>query len=160
MFNNYVHHGFRQLSEREQASAERAVEWLANKRLKPHEIALLSERNIDRAGKMIEIYVERGQFIIRRRIRYGGSDFESYLTDTLPCLLVQRWIFPSLAWMGKKPTFGFHIRSENVEKYLQRHKKNMLICRKQYSKIEVSASRMHLKTQIMVGRRIALRAET
>lgn len=159
MYNNYVHQGFRTLTEKERESAEKAIMWLKTKRLKAHHIAFLTENNLDREAKMLEITIEKGRLAFYRRINYAKSDFEAYITGVLPCLKVKKWLFPNLAYRGRTPTGGFHIRVESIEKFLKNHDKRLLHNRKRYSIIEVSATnKSNFTRQIMVGRRIALRA--
>lgn len=158
MYNNHVHHGYRVLTIEERRKAEQAIDWLAQKRLRAHEIALLTDRNLDREGKALEVVLERGRLIFYRRIRYAGSAFDLYLTEVLPCLKVEKWLFPNLCWTGRKPSFGFHVHTEDVENYLAKRKKRLLIYQKQNANIEASARKSNIKTQITVGRRIALRA--
>lgn len=151
-------YGYRKLTEEEQRSAERAISWLLDKRLRPQDIALLTERNLDREAKMINVAMEKGRLIFYRRIKYRGSDFDLYTTEVLPYLKVEKWLFPNMGWLGRDPGFGFHIHTDELEEYIQKLRKNLLLYRKQYDNIEVSTKKLNIQKQIMVGRRIALRA--
>ena len=158
MFNGHIHHGYRKLTENEASSATMAIEWLARQRLKPHTIALLTERNLDREGKCLYVRIETKRLIWFRKIHYAGTPLDLYMTEVLPCLKVKNWLFPNQGWTGRAPSFGFHVHTELVENYLQKHTKWVLISLKRYSKIEASTKETHIEKQIMVGRRIALRA--
>lgn len=150
--------GYRKLTVEEQKTAVKAINWLLTKRLRPHEIALLSERNIDREAKYLNVRVEKGRLVFLRKIRYEGSDLDTYLTEVLPCLKVEKWLFPNQGWTGVKPSFGFHIHIDEVEQYADNRRRMPLTFQKGYGKLEVSTKESNIQKQIMVGRRIALRA--
>ena len=156
----YDHHlyGYRKLTTNEQEIAERAMMWLLDKHLNSHDIAFLTERQLDRELKLLCVTVEKGRLIFFRRIAYAGTDFDTYLTEVLPCLKVKNWLFPNQGWTGVKPSFGFHVHQDSVENFIQNHKKKLLYYRKQYSIIEVSTKKKNIKMQNLVVRRIALRA--
>lgn len=158
MFDRHVHYGYRNLTKSEQASAERAIDWLIGKRVQSRQIALMTDSQLDREAKILNVTVEKGRLVFFRKLHYENTDFDLYLTETLPCLKVERWLFPNLCWTGRKPSFGFHIREEDVENYRQNHAKMGLIMLKRYDKIETSTTKSNIQKQIMVGRRIALRA--
>ena len=158
MYDRHAHIGYRNLTKNEEAFACRAIDWLIAKRVETRTIALMSERMLDREAKIINVTVVKGHLVFYRRIRYAGTAFDYYLTEVLPCLKVKTWVFPNLCWTGVKPSFGFHVHVEAVENYRQNHKKKVLIMPEGYCRIEVSASNTHIQKQIMVGRRIALRA--
>lgn len=158
MFNGHIHPGYRKLTKEEAESAEQAVLWLANQHLKARTIALLTDKNLERESKVLRVAIETKRLVWFRKIRYAGSPFDAYLTETLPCLKVKNWLFPNQGWTGRAPSFGFHVHTEIVENYLQNHAKWVLISLKRYSKIEASTKETHIEIQTMVGRRIALRA--
>ena len=158
MYNSYVHHGYRRLTEYEAEKATKAIEWLASKRLDAQQIVLLSERNLDRERKTLYVKIETRHVVWYRKIRYGGSDLDLYMAEVLPCLKVEKWLFPSLCWTGRKPSGGFHLHAEIVENYLQKRRKKVLIKAESYYKIELSTKKTHIQNQQLVGRRIALRA--
>ena len=158
MYQGHVQIGYRSLTEREEENAIEAIDWLFGKHLNSHQIAVMSERCLDRKRKFIYVVMEKGRLAFIRRINYEGTPFEEYLTEVLPCLKTRTWIFPRLAWQGRMPNFGFHIKEEIVENYRQNHHKRVLIIQRQCGKIEVSETKIAPKKQIMVGRRLALRA--
>ena len=157
MYDRQIY-GYRKLTTQEKELAERAIDWLADKHLKANHIALLTNRNIDRESKTVNIAIEKGRLVFFRRINYAGSDFERYLTEVLPCLRVERWIFPNQGWPGAKPSFGFHIHTQELEEYLEIHAKRVLLLKKRCGNIEITATKSHIQKQQQVGRRIALRA--
>ena len=158
MYDRHAHYGYRNLTTEEQASAERAILWLAHKRLRSHDIAMLTDKMLERESKTLCVAIEKGRLIFNRRIRYADTDFDLYLTETLPCLKVQKWLFPNLCFTGRNPSFGFHVHVDAVENFMQNHRKTVLLKREQYDTIESSTTKSNIKTKIMVGRRIALRA--
>lgn len=158
MFNGHIHHGYRKLTENEATSATMAIEWLTKQRLKPHTIALLTERNLDREGKCLYVRIETKHLIWFRKIHYGGTPLDFYMTEVLPCLKVKTWLFPNQGWTGRNPSFGFHIHAELVENYIQNRRQKLLTLRKRNDTIETSTTKWHIQNKIMVGRRTALRA--
>ena len=158
MYNSYIHHGYRRLTEKEAEKATKAIDWLASKRLKAEQIVMLTERNLDRESKALYVRIETRHVIWCRKIRYAESEFDLYLTEVLPCLNTERWLFPSLCWTGRKRGFGFHLKAEDVENYLAKGHKMVLIKGKRYDNIEVSTKKANIQNQNLVGRRIALRA--
>lgn len=158
MYNCQLYLNYRELTANEQKAAENAILWLSRHRLGAHTIALLSERSLDRESKTLYVTIETKHIVFYRKIRYQGSPLDYYLDKVLPELKVERWLFPRQAWVGRKPSFGFHVRDYDVEDFLQKQSKKLLIYRKLHDNIEVSANKTHIQKQIMVGRRIALRA--
>lgn len=158
MFDCQLYSNYRKLTNIERGPAEKAILWLHHQRLKAHTIALLTDRALDRELKTLYVTIETKHIIYHRKIRYEGSPLEFYLDFVLPHLKIQRWLFPRRAWTGRYPSFGFHVHTEDVEKFLEEHSKKLLIYRKLHAKIDTSANKTHIQKQIMVGRRIALRA--
>lgn len=158
MFDNYVHHNYRKLTERETEAATKAIRWLASKHLNAEQIALLTDRYLDREAKALYVKIETPHIVWHRKIRYKGTALDLYLTEVLPYLKIQRWIFPGTAWAGHKPTFGFHVKAEYVQRFLQNQSKMLLIKKLKCGKLEVSTKKTHIQNQQLVGRRIALRA--
>lgn len=157
MFDNYVHHNYRKLTEYEADKATKAIEWLASKRLNAERIALLTDRYLDREAKVLYIKIETKHLVWYRKIRYKGTALDLYLTEVLPYLKIQRWLFPGTAWGGRSPSFGFHIQAESVQRYLENRSKMVLIKKLECGSIEVSTKKTHIQNQQLVGRRLALR---
>ena len=153
MYNGYSTYGYRRLTMDEQALAEAAIKWLADKHLKAKDIALLTERNLDREGKSLYLKMESRHLIWFRKIRYNETPLDRYLTEVLPCLKVEKWLFPNRGWIGKKNYFGFHVHADAVENYLKNCRRKHLIMVTHNDNIEVSTTNTHIKTKIMVGRR-------
>lgn len=159
MYNNHILHGYRALTEHEAELATKAIDWLASKHLKPEQIVMLTDRNLDREAKVLYAKLETKHLIYYRKIRYQGTDFNRYTTEVLPYLKIKKWIFPNMAWLGRTPTGGFHLHVEAVEKHFQNQHKKVLIKTRKYYTIGVSTKRKtHIQNQLTVGRRIALRA--
>ena len=158
MYNHHAFHGYRTLTIEEQAIAEQAVLWLAKKRLKPKDIARLTDQNLDRESKLLCIAIEKGRLMFFRRINYAGTIFDQYLTEVLPYLKVQMWLFPNRGWTGRKPSFGFHIHAEDVTRFVENHAKKLLHFNAKFVTIKPSTKKAYIQKQIQVGRRIALRA--
>lgn len=153
MYNGYTTYGYRRLTMGEQALAENAIRWLADKHVKAENIALLTEQNLDREGKSLYLKMESRHLIWFRKIRYQDSPLDRYLIEVLPCLKVEKWLFPNRGWTGKKKYFGFHIHTDAVENFLENSRRKHLIMVKHNDKIDTSTTNMHFKTKIMVGRR-------
>ena len=153
MYNGHTTYGYRRLTFNEQELAENAIRWLASKHLKAENIALLCDKDLDREGKTLYAKIESRHLIWYRKIRYQDSPLDLYLTEVLPCLKVQKWLFPNRGWTGRKPYFGFHIHVEDVENFLENSVRKHLIMVKHNDRIEISTTNMHIKTKIMVGRR-------
>lgn len=158
MYNKRIICTFKTLNESEVRMAENAIVWLASKHLKPNQIATLTEMMLDRESKVLEVPIETKHIVYYRHIKYQGTAFDEYLKFVLPHLMIRKWLFPDSKWPKRNPTYGFHIRGEDVENFLKNRRKRMLISLKRYSKIEASTKESHLTKQITVGRRIALRA--
>lgn len=158
MYNKHIHYGYRKLTEQEAEAAEQAVLWLANQHLNARRIAMLTYKNLERESKVLRVAIETKHLVWFRKIHYAGTPVDTYLTEVLPCLKVKNWLFPNQGWTGRAPSFGFHVHAETVENFLQNYTKKVLISLKRYSKIEASTKETHIEKQIMVGRRIALRA--
>ena len=158
MYNKNALTGYRRLTIEEAEAAEKAIIWLASKRLKAENIALLTDRTLDRESKILYVKIETKHVIYYRKIRYQDSPLDTYLTGVLPRLKVERWLFPNKGWTGRKPSFGFHVHAEDVEKFLQNRSKKLLILHKLNATIETSTKKSNIQKQILVGRRIALRA--
>ena len=152
MYNGYSTYGYRRLTMDEQALAEDAIRWLADKHIKAENIALLTEQNLDREGKSLYLKMESRHLIWFRKIRYQETPLDRYLSEVLPCLKVQKWLFPNRGWTGRKPYFGFHIHADAVENFLENSRRKHLIMVKHNDKIDISTTNMHIKTKIMVGR--------
>ena len=158
MYNHHAFHGYRPLTTEEQAIAEQAIVWLANKRLRPYDIARLTDQNLDRESKLLCVAIEKGRLIFNRRINYAGTIFDQYLTEVLPYLKVKKWLFPNRGWTGGNASFGFHVHLEDVENFLQNRAKKLLHFGRKFVTIKASTKKSYIQKQIQVGRRIALRA--
>lgn len=143
MYNNYAHHGYRRLTEEEAEKATKAIEWLASRHLGAQSIVMLTQQNLDRESKVLYAKVETRHLIWYRKIRYAGSDLDRYLTEVLPCLKVEKWLFPSLCWTGRAPSYGSHLKAEVVDNYLRNQTKKVLIRGTQNGKIIVSTARLN-----------------
>lgn len=158
MYSNHTMNGYRRLTINEQNQAEEAIRWLLGKHVKPERIATLSERALDRESKCIYVPLESQHLVYYRKLRYARTPFETYLTDTLPCLKVKIWLFPNRGWTGKTPSFGFHIHLEDLVAFEKENAKKLLHFNKRYAKMKLSTTKSNIQNQLTVGRRIALRA--
>lgn len=148
----------RQLTEEEAKKATDAILWLIKKKnLKPKHICSLQTKNLDRESKTLYVCVETRHVVLYRKIRYQRSPLEEWL-EILPSLKNRLFIFPAYAHAGREPAYGSSVRVGDVENYLKNQRRKGLILLKQYDKIEISTTKSHIPKQIMVGRRIALRA--
>lgn len=145
MYNNHAHYGYRRLTEYEADAATKAIDWLINKHLNAEQIVMLTYRNLDREGKVLYAKIETRHVIWYRKLRYAGTDLDLYLTEVLPCLKVEKWLFPNLCWTGRKQGFGFHLHAEAVENYIKSRSKKVLIKAHANGKIIVSTLRLNLE---------------
>lgn len=159
MFNKHAYHGYRTLTEQEQKDAEQAIAWLLKKHVKPRAIALLTTKELDRELNAIMIEKELKRVTLVRVLSYKGSPLEHYINNTFPNLKSRDWLFPASAWLGKKPSYGFHVKIEGVENLAKNRAKKLLYFRRRRVIISVSTKKSNITNQQMVGRRIALRAD-
>ena len=80
MYNKNALTGYRRLTIEEAEAAEKAIIWLASKRLKAENIALLTDRTLDRESKILYVKIETKHVIYYRKIRYQDSPLDTYLT--------------------------------------------------------------------------------
>lgn len=144
MYNNHAHYGYRRLTETEADKATEAIAWLASKRLGPETIVMLTQKNLDKEARVLYARVETRHLIWCRKIRYVGSPLDLYITEVLPCLKVEKWLFPNLCWTGRKPSYGSHVKAEAVENYLKNRSKKVLIRVDTNGKIRLSTARLNI----------------
>lgn len=148
----------RLLTDKEAEKATEAIIWLIKKkRVNVRQICSLQVRNIDRESKALYLRTETRHVIYCRKISYQGSPLEEWL-EILPSLHNKLFVFPAYACTGRLPAYGAAVRPENITRYLENQQKNLLILLKRYVKIDISTNESHIQKQLMVGRRIALRA--
>lgn len=158
MFSTHAFYGYRTLTTNEQLEATAAIEWLLKKHIKPRGIAFLRTEQIDRELMAIRIEREFKLFTFERVIGYKGTPLGSYIEDTFPDLKSRDWLFPTSVWLGKNPSYGFHVHADLVEKFAENRHKKLLISHKQHANIRVTAIKSNITKQKQVGRRTALRA--
>ena len=158
MFSTHAYHGYRILTPNEQLEATAAIKWLLKLHIKPQQIALMQTDQIDRELHTIKIEREFRWFTLERVIGYQGTPLGSYLDSTFPNLKSRDWLFPTSAWLGKNPSYGFHVHADLVEKFAENRHKKLLISHKQHANIRVTAIKSNITKQKQVGRRTALRA--
>ena len=114
--------GCRRLTEYEQNSMLKAIEWLHKKGISYKDIVHLCQERVDREAKMVVFDIETKRFTIKRAIKYANSPLDSYLTEVLPCLKVRPIVFPHSAGTGRKKVFGFNVKADKIEAYFRKEK--------------------------------------
>jgi len=136
---------YRALRVEEREAAEKAILWLKKKHLRIEEIVFLSERNIDREKKLINVRREGKIATIYRQISYAESQFELYLTEVFPCLKSNRFIFVRWAFTGRSPELCQHIETEAVEKIIKQKPNSLLTLAQKFGNIRIAKVNLHIR---------------
>lgn len=136
---------YRVLRVEEREVAEKAILWLVKKKLTIEEIAFLSERNLDREGKCINIKREGKIVTVWHHISYGGTPFDLYLTEVFPCLKSNRFIFVRWAWTGRYPELCQHIPVERVARTIEESRRRLLTLALKFDTIKVAKVNLHIR---------------
>lgn len=145
MSRMYILDRYRPLRVEEREVAERAILWLKKKHLRIEEIAFLSERNVDRVSKCINIKREGKIATVWRHISYEGSPFDLYITGVFPFLKSSRFIFVRWAFSGRRPELCQHIPVEDVAKIVQESPQNLLTLARYFDKLRVAKVNLHIR---------------
>ena len=145
MSRMYVLDRYRPLRVEEREVAEKAILWLRKKHLTIEEIAFLSERNVDRVSKHINIKREGKIATVWHHIAYENSPFDLYLTEVFPCLKSNRFIFVRWAWNGRRTQICQHIPLERVEQITREKAKSVLTFRLKFDTLKVAKVNLHIR---------------
>ena len=145
MSRMYILDRYRPLRVEEREVAEKAILWLKKKHLRIEEIAFLSERNVDRASKHINIKREGKIATVWRHIAYENSPFDLYLTEVFPCLKSNRFIFVRWVFSGRRPELCQHIPIEDVAKIVQERPESLLTLAQSFGKLKVAKVNLHIR---------------
>jgi len=145
MSRMYILDRYRPLRVEEREVAEKAILWLKKKHLTLEEIAFLSERNVDRASKHINIKREGKIAAVWHHIAYEGSPFDLYLTEVFPCLKSNRFIFVRWAFSGRRPELCSHIPVEEVAEIVQESPESLLTLAQYFGKLRIAKVNLHIR---------------
>ena len=110
----YLPDRYRRLTIEEEELMGEAIRWLAKKHLKTEEIRNLSVRQVDIERKQVHLLRTGKRINVQLNIGYSDSPLEWWL-KRWPALKSSRFIFPVIAFTGRRPELCRQISLTDTE---------------------------------------------
>ncbi len=140
----YLPDRYRRLTIEEEEKMAQAIRWLAKKHLKPEEIRNLGVRSVDFGQKVVRILRIGKRINVQLNIGYSDSPLEEWLVRW-PELKSSRFIFPAIAFTGRRPELCRQISLSDTEAIIRTRTDEKLLTFKSVCAIlKISKVNLHI----------------
>lgn len=140
----YLPDRYRRLTIEEEELMGEAIRWLAKKHLKTEEIRNLSVRQVDMERKQVHLLRTGKRINVQLNIGYSDTPLEWWL-KRWPALKSSRFIFPVIAFTGRRPELCRQISLTDTEAIIRtRTDERILTIKSLCAILKISKVNLHI----------------